>query len=170
MQKRDRRGAKGEHTEREKMKKAFLSLSLILLFLSPLHASAFKADPFRGAYEVLSGGKSRRDQSSRAPGQKKYLIVDVDTLANIWTKYGSGPLPADLIPYKDEPSIIAGFTFRDFLILSLERASLIGNGYLSVKAGESALELRRRPDGGFDGAVLENQNVSRYLLSAPQPL
>jgi hypothetical protein len=101
----------------------FSLITLILsLFFSQLPAHAFKADHFKGIYEVFS-----EHIRSTPRADKKYVVVDVDTVANIWAKYAEGDLPADLQPIKDEGSILVGFTFRGGLFFNLERTALIGD-------------------------------------------
>lgn len=125
-------------------------------------ASAASARHFVGAYRILTPPPADGDQ---------YLVVDNGTLLEIWTKYADSPLPPDLQQYKDEPTILAGFTNREFLILAFEAFSTILDRYLRIASGDSdLLELYRRDDGQFDSGTRWDGKVDRYLLAPPVPL
>jgi hypothetical protein len=141
-----------------------LLIVLALVCLFPLEAFASRAAPFKGWYEILS-----RSDRGAAPLERAYFLLDADILGAIWERYADGPLPEDLEQYRNEPSILAGFTNRSLIFLGLERGALIGNGYLAIHGGDGeSLELRRRPDGRFDMAVKEGALTSIYLLAAPR--
>ena len=142
--------------------KIFLITIFAFAFASP--AFAFKADALKGLYEIIS------QSSPQTNKDKSYLLVDTNTLLIIWQKYASGDLPSDLVPYKDHGAIIAGFTNRNFTILVLEENATVGGGYMHISGDNTELELARQPNGQFQAGVVENQNLSRYLLAAPQPL
>lgn len=130
------------------------------LFFQANPAHAFRASHFKGAYEVLN---------ARADEEKKYFVCDVDTVANIWAKYGQGDLPADLVPIKDEPSILAAFTFRKGLIFTLEKAAAVEYNYLAVPgAGTDRLELYDRGNGTYQLGVRFDGQVSVYELGPKQ--
>jgi hypothetical protein len=118
------------------------------------------ASIFKGAYQILSP----------ATPQAEYLVVDTGTLQEIWDKYADSPLPADLVPYKEEPTIISGFTNRDFLILGFESMALVTDRYLRMSNNQNdVLEIYRRDDGQYDSATKESGVVNQYLLAAPVP-
>lgn len=145
------------------MKNRILALALALGFLLPGGAWANRAEPFEGIYQIIS----QTDRSAAPP----VFLLDADTLGNLWGRYAEGPLPADLEPYRQEPSIIAGFNNRDLIFFGLERGALIMDGFLAMDGGPGErLELRRRPDGQYDMGVSENGRVSVYLLAAPVPI
>lgn len=148
------------------MKKFFQAALLpLLLLLSSADASlAGPAAPFRGVYDVLN--------DNLPPEKRPHLLIDVDTIDNIWINYGDGgPLPESLVPYRAEMAILAGFTHVDFLILTLERTAFLDGNFMRIEgAGDTLMEIKRRPDGLFDAGTRKNGIISRYLLSAPQPL
>lgn len=148
------------------MKNTIRTIYTALLFMMiSISAHAFKASPFKGLYEVLSEKSSAQKHAM----DKKYVVIDVDTLEGIWAKYADGPLPSDLEKYKDEPSILVGFTFRNTIFLSLERGAMIGDGYLSLRTDEDVMELVRSPSG-YRLAVSEKGQLSVYELSTPGAL
>lgn len=141
-------------------------LVILLGFFISIQSWAYKADPFKGWYQILSGMTQPSEKLQM--DEKKYMFIDSDLLKNIWTKYADGPLPKDLEEYKDEPSILVAFTHRDTLFLSLERGALFGNGYLAIQgSGNNMMELARKPDANFDLGLRENNQISRYLLAPP---
>jgi len=140
------------------------ALLMAFAIFAPAAALANRAAPFKGLYEIQT-------ESGRPLDHEAYFLLDAATLGEIWAKYASTPLPADLEPYRHEPSIIAGFTDRDVIFLVLERGALIGAGYLAFQNGDGEkLELRRRPDGRFDMAVSAGGPATFFLLSAPQQI
>lgn len=145
----------------------FSLITLILsLFFSQLPAHAFKADHFKGIYEVFS-----EHIRSTPRADKKYVVVDVDTVANIWAKYAEGDLPADLQPIKDEGSILVGFTFRGGLFFNLERTALIGDSSLAMPGAKTdTMQLTRKADGTFELGVRIDNLVTFYNLGPKQPL
>jgi hypothetical protein len=146
------------------MKVQLLGFIVAALFFSP-SAQAQKADAFEGLYEIVS--RTDRPVASMSP---EYFLLDADTLGNIWAKYAEGPLPADLEKYREEPSILAGFTNRPLIFLTLERTALVTPSYIALDGGQGErLELRKRPDGA-DLGVLEKNVVSIYSLNPAQPI
>ena len=148
------------------MNKFFTVIATMMVLVSSSNAFAYKSSVFKGWYEILSQTNSAEDVN--VPPKKEYMLIDVDTLGNIWAKYGSGPLPKDLEQYRQEPSILAGFTNQNLLFLNLEKSALIADGYLSLAGTNgNALELQKKGNGQFDMATRDNGHVSRYLLSGP---
>lgn len=144
--------------------KRFSIFCLSFFFFLPLSSFANKADAFKGWYQIMSQSQSRK------PIPKEYFLLDADSLQNLWHKYSSQDFPPDWNDLKEEPSILAAFTNRDFLILTLTKNALISDTFLQIAGGDRLLEMRRRPDGTFDMATKENQSVSRYLLAVPEPV
>lgn len=139
-------------------------ISLFLMASTGSEAKANRADAFEGIYEILE----RRDLATKA---NPLFLLDADTLGNIWTKYANGKLPADLEKYRNEPSVIAGFSDRDTLFLTLEKNAFIANGYIALPGSDgNKLELRRAAGGQSDMAVEEAGKVTIYKLGPPQPL
>lgn len=140
--------------------KVFLAAFICLL---PISALAGKSAPFKGVYPIISATEKTLD----AP----FFLFDNDTLGVIWGKYADGPLPADLEKYREEQTILAGFSNRSLLFLALERGALVTPNYLAVEGGEGEkLEMRRRPDGKMDMATKEAGRTTIYLLDAPGPV
>ncbi len=128
-------------------------------------AFAFQADHFKGAYEVIS------EANPFSEAEKKYVICDVDTVANIWAKYAEGDLPPDLHPIKDKASILLGFTFRSGIFFNLEANALIGADMLAMPGAKTdRLQLKRRADNTFELAVRINDVVNFYNLGPRIPL
>lgn len=152
------------------MKIVYAFLAVLFLSLTSLPAMAFQADHFKGAYAVLKEqvkASGKRDE----PAPPKYFICDVDTVANIWAKYGEGDLPESLQKVKNEPSILAGFNFRQGLFFTLEANALIGPEYMTLGgANNDRLEIRHRSDGHYDLAVRIEGVVNIYELNAREPL
>lgn len=138
-----------------------LLLVALSLFIS-IQAWAGAADQFRGWYQVLSSTNSSAEQP------KPYLLVDVDTMENIWLKYGDGgPLPKNLEPYRTESTILAGFTQKDFLILALERQALVSGDFMRIEGGgDRLMELKLTGTGAIAG-TRDNGQITRYQLAAP---
>jgi len=148
------------------MKLLFRILVSLSLFLSAPHAHAFKADHFKGLYEVIS-------EQGILPGRadKKYVLCDVDTVGNIWAKYAEGELPADLVKIKDEPSILVGFTFRTGLFFNLEANALIGGESLAMPGpGTNTLQLKRKNDGNYELGMRIDNVVTFFNLGVKEPL
>ncbi len=146
------------------MNKLIFSFLICGLFFSTF-AQAQKADAFEGIYEIVS--RTDRPAGANSP---EYFLLDADTLGNIWSKYAEGPLPADLEQYRNEPSILAGFTNRPLIFLTLERAALVTPTYIALDGGQGErMELRKRADGA-DLGVLEKNVVSIYSLNPAQPI
>ena len=146
----------------------FSAIFFFCIIFNPSSVRATPADALEGWYEILS-----ESQVSGEPQElvRKYFLLEADTLEKIWAKYADGPLPENLVQYKNEPSILAAFTHRDTLFLTFESSALIGDGYIRIAGSNNTLlEMRRRGDGSSDLAVQENQRVSRYLLARPDPL
>lgn len=153
-----------------KSRSIFSVFLMVTLFMSSLDAFAYRADRFKGWYPILS----RTDKANEPadPRQKEYMLLDVDTLENIWTKYGDGKLPPDLVPIRGEPSIIVGFTNRKTLFLTLEKNVMQNDTYLAIRSSNgNTFEISLRADGNADMAVRDNNQVSIYLLGphAPSP-
>lgn len=137
----------------------FAAFFFTLFFQVEVRAAS--ATHFVGAYKILSG-----DQKA-----DEYLVIDNGTLQQIWDKYADEPLPASLVPYKEEPTILAGFTNRDFLILAFEVYSTITARFLQMEGGEGeVLEVFKRDDGLNDAATKQAGAIRRYLLAAPVPI
>ncbi|HEY8280647.1 MAG TPA: hypothetical protein VIH99_13540 [Bdellovibrionota bacterium] len=144
------------------MKQVIQALLLASVFFHAGEAFAFRASHFRGVYEVKS-------EHARDPEPKKYVIVDVNTVAVLWSLYGEGDLPEKLIPVKNEPAVLAGFNFRDGLFFTLEQNCMITDYFLGVKGGENNLfNLRKHDDGTNDSAVRVNGVTSFYDLGPRQ--
>ena len=141
--------------------------ALLVLFLSlllPVHAHAFRASHFKGLYEVTG-------EHSRAREDKKYVVVDVDTVGNIWAKWAEGDLPADYEPIRDEPSILVGFTFRGGLFFNLERTALVGDDSLAMPGSKTdTMQLTRKGDGTYELGVRLDNVVTFYNLGPKQSL
>ncbi|NUM88289.1 MAG: hypothetical protein HUU37_03710 [Bdellovibrionales bacterium] len=138
----------------------FFKWILFLVLLSS-DALANRMDSFRGWHEILS--------SDAGVQRKEWFLLDVDSLENIWQRYGEGKLPDDWIPVKDEIGVLAGFTNRQALLLTMESNFLVGDNFASVFLGNGlGMEIRRRPDGTSDMAFQENRAVSRYWLAPPR--
>ncbi len=141
------------------MRKAILVL--LVSFLLPLPANAFRASHFKGLYQVT--GEHR--------GDPKYVVVDVDTVGNIWAKWANGDLPADLEPIRQEPSILLGFTFRDGLFFNLERSALVGADSLAMPGNKTdTMQLSRKPNGTYELGVRIDNVVTFYDLGPKQDL
>jgi hypothetical protein len=145
-----------------------LGISTLLVLAATTQAWAGRADPFKGVYDILE----RKDtQAGVVSLETPFFLFDADTLENIWAKYSNSPYPANLEPYRKEPSIIAGFSDRPTLYLNLEKSIFFGNGYISIPGdGNDRLEMRRRFTGEYDMAVREGNVLSMYVLAAPRPL
>lgn len=148
------------------MTKLLSALFLTSFFLLTPSAHAFRADHFKGIYEVLG------EQSNPTAGEdKKYVICDVDTVANIWAKYANGDLPADLVKIKNEPSILLGFTFRNGLFFNLEAAALVGENLLAMPGGKNdTMQLKRINDDSYELGVRIDNVVTFYNLGARIPM
>ena len=143
------------------MSRRLISIFFAGCMLCWSNAFAFQAEHFRGWYEIL--GSSNKLQS--------FVLVDVDTLGNIWAKYSDGDLPEDLEQYREEPTIISGFTNREFVMVSFEAFAMITERYLRMSGDDGLLyELYRQDNGTYALGIRENGNVSRYLLAAPTPI
>jgi hypothetical protein len=150
------------------MKRIFTLLSTLAFFAWVPTASAFKADHFKGIYPVISEHSAK--PAGLEPEPQKVMVCDNDTVGNIWAHWGEGELPADLVPLKDHPALLLGFTFRDSLFFTLEENALIGPEHMAVPgANGKQLEIRRRPDGHFDVAVKDGA-VTFYEMGPKQPL
>ena len=131
-------------------------------------AFAFRASAFRGAYEVFQEQNLNKFEE---PAPKKYVIVDVDTVAAIWARYGEGPLPPSLTPIAAEPSVLLGFTFRDGIIFNLEAKAIVMENLLAMPAGENDLmNLKRQPDGRFQLGVRIKGQTKMYQLGPREDL
>ena len=92
------------------------------------------------------------------------FVIDVDNLENIWAHWADGKYPADWEKYRKTPAIFASFGKNDrkTWFLTLEKAALIGNNFLSLSGANGAqMEMRRRPDGHFDLAVKELESKKK---------
>jgi hypothetical protein len=99
------------------------------------------------------------------PLRRDYMIVDVDTLGGIWEKHSNRPLPPDLEPYREEPSILVTFTDRDTQFLTFERSAMIGATFLAISGSDNdRMELSKRADGGYDLGIREKNAVTLYNL------
>lgn len=145
-----------------KRKWIFVICLMASMFLGASTTFAAGAAQFKGWYKVIS----RTDVSIQSD---QYLMVDVDTLANIWAKYADGPLPPDLEKYREESTVLAAFTDRKLYFLGFEKAFLVGNDYIAMDGNDGdRLELKRRPDQKYDMGVRDGGKVSLYLLNTPQ--
>jgi hypothetical protein len=149
------------------MKSIYLSILMAFAFLFATDSWAHRASHFRGVYELVSQVRSADED----PAPAKYMLIDVDTMGGIWEKYGDGDLPADLEKYRNESTILVGFTFRNTLFLTLEAGAQITGKFLGISGSEnSRFELAQRADGQYDMAIRENNVVNVYVMGAPQPL
>lgn len=122
-------------------------------------ANATPAQAFIGLYQIVEANES-------PVAEEEYLLLDADRLEVIWGRYADGDLPENLVPYKDEPVIIAGFTNRDFVILKFEEFSVIRGDYLRMEgADEQLFEILRLAGGGARVATRKNGIVNRYLTT-----
>lgn len=136
--------------------KKFL-LAFMVGALAVTNAWAFKSDPFKGAYEIVS-------ESNIAANERNFVNVDVDALEVMWARYASSSFPADLEDLRREPAIIVKFTNRDLLFFTLEANAFIGNNFLALKGQDSQMEMQARPDGRFDLGVMDKGKKSLYIL------
>ncbi len=128
-----------------------------VLFFGAGTAHAYRASQFKGGYEVTNAGGD--------PAEKKYFLCDVDTVAVIWEKYGSGELPKDLVPIKDEPVVFAAFTFRNEYFFTLESIVMVNDRFLAVPGnGSDRMELYNRGNGTYQLAVRFKEQVTTYEL------
>ena len=124
-------------------------------------AAAESAARFKGWYPIMQEGQVSAQV-------QEYMLIDVDTLENIWMKYSQGDLPENLEDYRYESTIIGGFTHNNFLILAFEAFAFVTERYLKIDgSGDMLLELYLRDDGNFNGATRENTNIFRYLFAPP---
>jgi hypothetical protein len=141
--------------------KQFLFFLFTLIFVAP-QAHAGKVAPFKGLYEVL-GEQGRADQ--------KFVVCDVDTVGNIWAKYGDGELPPGMVPIKDEPSVLVGFTFRAGTFFVLESNAMVTGDLLALPGPDNnLLNLKRKPDGTYELGVRIDNVVTFYNLGPQQAL
>jgi hypothetical protein len=140
------------------MKKFLLAIACTFLFFTTPSAYAFKSSPFQGAYEI---------NSQQTPGtlDRQFVSIDVERLQVMWARYASGPLPANLESAKDEPTLLIRFTGRDTSFFALEANALIANGYMSLRSDDSQFELKVRPDGKYDMAVVDKGVVTIYVTT-----
>lgn len=147
---------------RVSFKKISIFMLPLMLVLSSSAWAAGTAQPFVGWYHIVS---ERKDAQEKELG---YLLVDRGTLQEIWDKYADSEMPADLQQYRNEMTILAGFTHREFLMLSFEAISMITDRYLRLQSGsERMLEIYRQDDGSYLLGTRENGVDNRYLMSAP---
>ncbi len=138
-----------------------------ILYCAVWGASAYAtpAQSFRGMYPLMEA-----DGQPVTP-DSEYLIVDADILEIIWRKYAGGDLPPNLEQYRNEPSIIAGFTDREFVILSFEAFSMVTENYLRMTSGdEMRFEFFRQPDGTYLVGTIKEGSNNRYLTGSPLDL
>jgi hypothetical protein len=141
------------------MNKLLLGFLSVLCLLSASHAWAFKSDPFKGAYQIISQTDLRPQASER-----NFVNIDVDALEIMWARYASSSFPADLEDLRREPAIIVKFTNRDLLFFTLEANALIGNNFMSLRGDDSQVEIQLRPDGQYDLGVIEKGKKTLYLI------
>jgi hypothetical protein len=133
------------------------------LFLAwPLEGFAQRAVAFKGWYEILRSGPT--PQESLLPQRKEYFLLDADTLGVIWARYARDPLPADLEHLRNEPTVIAGFTDRDTLFLTLEANALVGDNFLALSGAEKRLELARAPGGASSDLAVSDKGLTFFKL------
>ncbi|RYZ95733.1 MAG: hypothetical protein EOP11_24465 [Proteobacteria bacterium] len=143
--------------------KRFLLLSWMLVMAVPSMAHAQIAAHFKGTYEIIAPTYPQN------PG-RHYMLVDNDTLENIWATYADGPLPENLVPMKDDGTIILGFNDRNTLFLVLESQALVTPTYMALPGVEhKQMEMKRAADGTFDVAILEEGVITRLRTAAPVP-
>lgn len=148
---------------REIRMKALL-IAMMALLATPSLSWAGRAEHFKGWYEILAGAQQEDPQQP----QRQFMLLDNDTLANIWARYSKDPLPENLQEIKEEPTIIVAFTDRNVLFLTLERGSTIGPDFLSISgAGTNQLEMKRAADGSYDMAMIVAGELHRTKLAAP---
>lgn len=146
------------------MKKLILSLFLGAVLVAQ-SAYARSAEHFDGWYEIIS---QTQDVGAQ---RKEFFRLDVDSLLNIWLKYGEEgkPIPPDWEPVQNEIVIFAAFTNRDYLVLTLEANAVVTDNFLGIYHPDNGdiLEIRKRGDGQSDLAIKEKGKISRYLVGAP---
>jgi hypothetical protein len=140
------------------MKKFLLSIACTLVFFSAGSAHAFKSSPFKGAYEINS-------QQAPAALDRQFLSIDVDTLEVMWARYAGGAFPPNLENAKSQPTLLIRFTGRDTNFFALEGNALIANGYMSLRSDDKQFEIRLRPDGKYDVAVVDKGVSTVYVVS-----
>jgi hypothetical protein len=137
--------------------KKFLFAVLCAFPLFAGNAFAFKATPFKGAYQIVS-------QSAPAALDRQLMSIDVDTLEVMWAKYASGPFPTNLEDIKNEGTILVHFGNRDTSFFTLEANCMISANYMSIHDDDKDMEIRTRPDGNYDLAVTEKNVTAFYVL------
>lgn len=137
---------------------------LFIVFLCSFQVEAnYKAGHFVGLYRITS--------QFQGVESEEYLLVDVGPLLTIWRKYFHENLPEHLESYRNEPTILAGFTHRSFAILSFENLSLITDTYLRVSGSRGTMiELLRRQNGRYETAARQKGQVTKYRLEPPRAL
>lgn len=147
------------------MTRILSALFLFTLSLASAQAHASKASHFKGLYEVLS------EASPAAPVEKKYVLIDVDTLENIWARYATGDLPANLVPIKLEPAIIMGFTFRPGIFFNLEANAMVGANMLAMAGAETdRMQLMKKSESSYELTVRIKEVLSTYQLGPRQDI
>lgn len=142
----------------------WIALSLALWLIPVCPAGASPVQGFVGWYHLLAERNARSPQTQ----ELGYLLIDYGTLADIWAKYADSPLPANLEQYRNEATILSGFTHRDFLMLSFEALSTVTERYLRVNSGnDMLLEIYRLDDGSYFVGTRDGLVENRYLASPP---
>ena len=141
-----------------------LLIAMMALLATPSLSWAGRAEHFKGWYKILAGA----NQENPEQPQQQYMLLDNDTLANIWGRYSKDPLPDSFKEIQEEPTIIVAFTDRNVLFLTLEASSMISGDFLSISGvGTDQLEMKRAADGTYDMALLNAGQVYRLKLAAP---
>ena len=148
--------------------KRFLLLVCLLVVAVPSMAFAGAAEHFKGIYLMTSPAAPPEQQDPN------FVLVDNNTLEYIWGEYGQGALPEDLVPLKNEQTLIVFVSVNGASIpfLVLEKGALITPTYLSVPGIEGRqFEMQKVADGSFEAALqLSRGEVYGLRLAAPVPL
>ena len=136
-------------------------LGILFSCFMAVPAFAFKADPFKGAYQILS---ERNPQIE----SRNFVSIDVDRLEIMWARYAGSPFPDDFESVRNEPAILIRFTNRDTLFFTLEANAMISGTYMAIKGEDQQLEIQARPDGKFDMGVAERQSDGKNKVTIYQ--
>jgi hypothetical protein len=144
------------------MKKILFVILWIYLIWSSGDLFASGSLPFRGLYPILSQTNSHIEKTD-------YFLLDMDLMKNIWDKYGDGgALPDDLAPYKDELSVLAGFTNSHFLILTLDSLAMVGDHYLRIQGGGGKLLELVQGSPSSQLGTKDGSTVTKYVVGPPE--
>lgn len=139
-----------------------LVLTLAISFSSGAEAWAGVADRFVGWYRLDS--VVRLDELG-------YMLLDNDKLGVLWDRYADTPLPEDLEKYREEMSIIAGFTHQDYLVLTFEALATVTDRYLRIVGeGNELFEIYQRDDGQYLVGYRQGPVTRVFVSGLKEPL